>query len=179
MAHVRAKPYVLLDGRRVALNGLDAHERRFFTDLQKMARQGVSYFEIYRSAVGPGSVALGGRNHVDRQLARNPLYLAAADLATRAGIKQGLILAPEFEAERQKAPRDGSMISVLQTATLIGISRAAVYKAIERGTLRALRIGNVTIVDRKAATEYREQRTTAPEQHEAPGVRRKGRVRAA
>ena len=179
MARLRSKPYMLLDGRRVSLNGLDAHERRFLADLQKMVRQGVSYFEIYRSAAGPGSVALGGRNHVDRQLAQSPLYLAAMDLATRAGIKQGLILAPEFEAERQKAPRDGSMISVLQAATLIGISRAAVYKAIEKGTLRALRIGNVTIVDRKAATDYREQRLVAPQQDEVRRARRKGRVRAA
>jgi len=45
-------------------------------------------------------------------------------------------------------------------ADLIGISRAAVYKAIEKGAIRTRRIGNVTIIDRKSAVEYRERRTS-------------------
>ena len=53
---------------------------------------------------------------------------------------------------------DGSHISVAQAADVIGISRAAVYKAINAGTLQALKIGNVTVVNRQAAVVYREQR---------------------
>src|SRR3990172_8160832 len=154
MAKAAPRKYTLLDGRHLSLTGLDARERAFLADIEKMARQGISYFEVYRAAVGPGSVALGGRNRIDRHIADSPLYLVAVDLATRAGIKQGLILAPEYEHERERAPADGSMISVAQAAKLIGISRAAVYKAIEKGALRVHRIGNVTIVDRRSAAEY-------------------------
>ncbi|HVE81735.1 MAG TPA: helix-turn-helix domain-containing protein [Myxococcales bacterium] len=159
MARATSRKYALLDGRQVSLDGLDARERAFLADLEKMVRRGISYFEIYRAAVGPGSVALGGRNRIDRRTAQSPLYLVAMDLATRAGIKQGLILAPEHEGERARAPADGSMISVAQAADLIGISRAAVYKAIEKGALRSRRIGNVTIVDRASAAAYRERRS--------------------
>ena len=99
----------------------------------------------------PGSPALQGRGRVDQKLAHSPLYLAAQDIATRAGIEQGLILAPQHEHERSKVPTDGSMISVTQAAALVGITRAAVYKAIARKTLAAMHIGNVTVVNRHAA----------------------------
>lgn len=157
----------LLDGRSVDLGTLDVHRRAFLADLDKMVRQGVSYFEIYRTALGPGSLALQGRGRVDRKLAESPLYLVAQDIATRAGIEQGLILAPQHERERSKAPTDGSMISVTQAAEVIGITRAAIYKAIERKTLAAMRIGNVTVVDRRAALEYKDGRdATRPRRRE-------------
>jgi len=158
MAKGASRKYTLLDGRHLSLAGLEARELAFLADIEKMVRQGVSYFEIYRAAVGPGSVALGGRNRIDRRIAESPLYLVAVDVATRAGIKQGLVLAPEHAHEGASTPADGSMISVAQASELIGISRAAVYKAIEKGTLRTRRIGNVIVVERKSAVEYRERR---------------------
>jgi hypothetical protein len=156
MAKRALKKRVLLDGRSVDLGTLNVHQRAFLAELEKMAGQGVSYFEIYRTAQGPGSPALQGRGRIDRRIAESPLYLAAQDIATRAGIAQGLVLAPEHEPERSKAVVEGSMISVTQAAGLIGITRAAVYKAIENKALPALHIGNVTVVDRKAALSYRD-----------------------
>ena len=123
-----------------------------------MAEQDISYFEIARTAVGPGSPALLGRSTIDRRIAASPLYVAAEDIATRAGISQGLLLAPEYQHLRSQFPTDGSHISATQAADLIGISRAAVHKAIKAGTLEALRIGNVTVVSRKSAQAYRERR---------------------
>ena len=158
MAKKAVKTRSLLDGRSVDLGTLDARQRAFLADLDKMARQGVSYFEIYRAALGPGSPALQGRGRVDRKLAESPLYLVAQDIAMRAGIEQGLILAPRYEHERSKAPTDSSMISVTQAAALIGVTRAAVYKAIEKKALATLHIGNVTLVDRQAAREYKAAR---------------------
>ena len=156
------KTYKLLDGTTLDLRDLDPREQSFLRDLKKMARQDVSYFEIYRTAVGPGSLALQGRNRIDQRIVQSPLYLAARDIATRAGIEQGLVLAPEHSQARASASADASMISVAQAAEVIGISRAAVYKAIDRGTLKARRIGNVTVVARDSAVEYRD-RGTEPE----------------
>ena len=150
--------YKLLNGRALDLGRLGAREQTFLRDLQKMARQNISYFELARIAVGPGSVALSGRNRIDRRIVESPLYLAARDIATRAGITQGLILAPEYEHERAKAPADFSMMSVAQAAELIGITKVAVYKAIDKGTIKALRIGNVTVVERASVKAYSENR---------------------
>lgn len=152
------KTYRLLNGKTLDLGELSRTERAFLRDLRRMVRQDVDYFEICRAAVGHGSPARRGRQTINPQIAATPLYLAAGDIATRAGIGQGLILAPEFEHLRERFPRDGSNISATQAADLIGISRAAVHKAIHAGTLEALHIGNVTVVNRKSAEGYRKRR---------------------
>jgi excisionase family DNA binding protein len=173
MAKKPAKMHALLDGRSIDLGVLDARQRSFLADLHKMRRQAVSYFEIYRAAIGPGSQALAGNNRVHRKIAASDLYQVARDIATRAGIAQGLVLAPEHEAPRA-TPRDATtMISVTQAAEVIGITRAAVYKAIEKGSLRARHIGNVTVVERASALAYRAGRNEA-----AAGVPRSMRSRS-
>jgi len=173
----QGEDHVLLDGRTVQLGSLAARERAFLADLGKMKRQGVDYFEIYRTALGPGSPALEGRNRVDRRLVETPFYQVAEDIVTRAGIEQGLIVAPEYEEEwAAKAPRDFSMISVTQAATLIGITRAAVYKAIEKKAIAALHIGNVTVVNRASAVEYKRGREAAEASRPAKPRRRSQHV---
>jgi hypothetical protein len=82
--------------------------------------------------LGPGSAA---RAPALTRGAGSDLYQVAHDIATRAGIEQGLILAPNHEGERANASADASMISVTQAAELIGITRAAVYKAVQKGAL--------------------------------------------
>lgn len=174
------KTYTLLNGKTLELSELSPAESAFLRDLRRMVEQDISYFEIARTAVGPGSPALRGRQTIDRRTAAQPLYLAAEDIATRAGIQQGLILAPEFEHLRAQFPTDGSHISAAQAAEFIGISRAAVYKAINAGTLQALRIGNVTVVNKKSAVEYRQRRESAAEAPvEVEETPRIGRVRSA
>lgn len=130
----------------------------FVRDLERMAREGVSYFEVYRTALGPGSPALGGRSRIDRRIAESPLYRVSRDIATRVGIRQGLVLAPEHEQERATAPANSSMMSVAQAAELMGISRAAVYKAVNRGAIKSMRYGNVTVVERASVIAYRATR---------------------
>lgn len=148
------KSYSLLKGGTVSLAGLTAQERKFLKDLLRMARSDVDYFEICAKACGPGSVALRGYSGLTRALADTPLYQAASDLATRAGIRQHLVLAPEHEALRSQAPTDGSTLSVTQAADLLLMSRAAVHKAIKAGKIKFLRIGNVILVDRQSVLDY-------------------------
>ncbi len=150
--------YKLLSGETVSLPDLRPRERAFLRNLRQMMKEGVSYFEIERSAIGPGSPALEGRNRVDRRIVTSPLYRVARDIATRAGIAEGLILAPRYENRRSELPTDGSMISVTQAADLLGISRAAVHKAIQENRLKGRKIGNLVIVDRGDCERYRAAR---------------------
>jgi len=154
------KKHKTVGGKTLDLTGLTPAEHKFLRLLKLMAKSGANYFDIARTAVGAGSPALGGRFSLDRRTAETPLYLAAEDIATRAGIEQGLILAPEHESRRKEFPTDGSHISVTQAAEHIGISRAAVYKAIQVKKLKALHIGNVTVVDKQSAIEYKKDRET-------------------
>ena len=152
------KVYRLLDGAKISTQGLTTYERKFLKTLETMCKDQASYFDIYRFALGPGSPALQGELRVDHQLIESDLYKIAQDMATRAGIEQGLILAPEHEGKRHLAMNIESPLSVPQAAALIGISRIAAYKAIKEGRLGHTKIGNVIIVSRAEAERYKKAR---------------------
>lgn len=152
------KRYRLLSGETVGLEDLDARDAAFLKNLQRMAKDGISFFEVERVAIGPGSPALQGWSRVTPEIVSSPLYRVAADIATRAGIAEGLILAPEHEQKRSQIPSDRSLMSVTQAANALGVSRAAVHKAIQQKRLAAQRYGNVILVSRDAVRQYKQER---------------------
>ena len=152
------KRYKLLSGQTVSLEDLPARDVSFLKNLQRMAKDAISFFEVERVAIGPGSPALQGWSRVTREIVSSPLYRVASDIATRAGIAEGLILAPEHEQRRSQIPADRSLMSVTQAANTLGISRAAVHKAIQQKRLAAQRCGNVILLSRDAVQRYKEHR---------------------
>ena len=152
------KRHKLLSGEAIVLEDLKARDIAFLKNLQRMAKDGISFFELERVAIGPGSPALQGWSRVTREIVSSPLYRVAADIATRAGVAEGLILAPEHEGKRTQIPADRSLMSITQAATALGISRAAVHKAIQQERLSAQRYGNVILVSREAVLRYKQQR---------------------
>jgi hypothetical protein len=106
------KRYQLLSGETVSIEDLEVRDVAFLKNLQRMAKDGISFFELERVAIGPGSPALQGWSRVTREIVSSPLYRVAADIATRGGIAEGLILAPEHEDKRTHVPADRSLMSV-------------------------------------------------------------------
>ena len=155
------KRHKLLSGETIGLEDAEARDVAFLQNLQRMATSGISFFELERVAIGPGSPALQGWSRVTREIVSSPLYRVAADIATRAGIAEGLILAPEHENKRSQIPADRSLMSVTQAANTLGISRAAVHKAIQQKRLAAERYGNVILVSREAVLRYKRERAEA------------------
>ena len=153
------KRHKLLSGERVGLEDVTARDRVFLRNLQRMATSGISFFEVERVAIGSGSPALQGRSRVTQEIVSSLLYRVAADIATRAGIAEGLVLAPEHEDKRSQIPADRSLVSVTQAANTLGISRAAVHKAIQQKRLAAQRFGNVLLVNREAVLRYKRERS--------------------
>jgi len=152
----------LLSGETVHLEDLGARALAFLKNLQRMVKSRISFFEIERFAIGPGSPALQGWSRVTREIVSSSLYRVAADIATRAGIAEGLILAPEHEDKRGEIPADRSLMSVTQASTTLGISRAAVHKAIQQKRLAARRYGNIVLVSREAVLRYKRDRAEGP-----------------
>ena len=152
------KRHKLLSGEMIVLDDLKARDSAFLKNLRRMAKDGISFFELERVAIGPGSPALQGWSRVTREIVNSPLYRVAADIATRAGVAEGLILAPEHEGQRTKIPMDRSLMSVTQAANTLGISRAAVHKAIQHERLAAQRYGNVILVSREKVLRYKQDR---------------------
>jgi excisionase family DNA binding protein len=152
------KPYRLLSGDTIRLDVLGASALAFLKNLQRMAKDKVSFFEIERVAIGPGSPALKGWSRVTREIVSSPLYRVAEDISERAGIAEGLILAPEHEAKRKDIPIDRTQMSVTQAAATLGISRAAVHKAIGQKRLAAQRYGNAVLVGREEVARFKQAR---------------------
>lgn len=152
------KRHKLLSGETVSLEDLEVREIAFLKNLQRMAKDGISFFELERVAIGPGSPALRGWSRVTREIVSSSLYRVASDIATRAGIAEGLILAPEHQDKRAQVPADRSLLSVTEAANALGISRAAVHKAIQQKRLAAQRYGNVILVSRDAVVRYKNER---------------------
>ena len=153
------KRYQLLSGETISIEDFGVRDVAFLKNLQRMAKDGISFFELERVAIGPGSPALQGWSRVTREIVSSPLYRVAADIATRAGIAEGLILAPEHEDERSRIPADRSLMSVTLAANTLGISRAAVHKAIQAKRLAVQRYGNVILVGRDAVLRYKKERS--------------------
>lgn len=168
------KRHKLLSGETVGLEDVEARDLAFLKNLQRMATSGISFFELERVAIGPGSPALQGWSRVTREIVSSPLYRVAADIATRAGIQEGLVLAPEHEDTRSQIPTDRSQMSVTQAATTLGISRAAVHKAIQQKRLAAQRYGNVLLVDRAAVLRYKRERSDSGSQQSHARARASG-----
>jgi excisionase family DNA binding protein len=154
-----ARSYKLLDGTSVPLKVLSKREKGFIRSLWVMASDGVDYFELYRIACGPRSPALQGRSRVDKELVQTPVYRIARDVVTRTGIRKGLILGSGKEPEVVSSLAQLLQpLSVPQAASLIGISRIAVYKAIQKGHLPVVKVGSVLIVERGDAEAYKRSR---------------------
>lgn len=163
------RPHRLLNGTTVVLSGLTREEAAFLRNVRRRVREGADYFDLYRFACGPGSPALPTAALADPSALHSPLYRVTADLATRAGIRQGLILAPEHDRLRPRARALQSPLSVPQAASRIGITRAAAYKAISEGRLRSMRVGNLILVERRDAEEFRRvRRSSLPSAAGAP-----------
>jgi excisionase family DNA binding protein len=153
------KRHKLLSGETVGLEDVEAGDLAFLKNLRRMATSRLSFFDLERVAIGPGSPALRGWSRVTREIVSSALYRVAVDIATRAGIAEGLVLAPMHEDKKGEVPANRSLMSVTQAANLLGISRAAVHKAIQQKRLAAHRYGNAILVDREVVLRYRRERS--------------------
>jgi excisionase family DNA binding protein len=64
--------------------------------------------------------------------------------------------------DRQREIRDDrSLMSVTQAANVLGVSRAAVHKAIQQKRLPSQRYGNVVLVSREAVLRHKRRRAEA------------------
>lgn len=151
-----------LEGEVVSLRGLTRSERAFLRQLDSLNKLGMNYFDLLRAAIGPGTPALEGRAALTARSMDRPVYVVARDIAMRAGVAQKVLLHPRDQKTLDDARmKIGPMLSVAQAAEYIGISRAAIYKAIDNGALESIPIGSLTAIPFASAKAYRRRRDAA------------------
>lgn len=164
--------YKLLTGETLSLGKVTEEERAFLRRLAKDAKGGADYFDLLRRVKGPKALPLRG-GPITPAIAASAFYRAAHDIADRAGIEQGYLLAPDV-ARSAPASRADDLLSLTEAAELIGITRPAAHQALTEERLKGRRVGNAWVVGRSDAEAFRAARLSragdspGPERGSAP-----------
>ncbi len=131
---IREDRYVTRDGRNIDLGEMPEPDALFLRWLDARAGAGESYAMLLPSVSGPGGYLAANLVEMDPDLRRRPVYRATLDLLARVARRDGIRL-PKGAFE------GGGVHSVTDVARDLGISRAAVVRAIQEGRLAAYRMG--------------------------------------
>lgn len=133
---IRDDRYVSREGRILDLKQLPDADALFLRWLDARAAAGESYHSLLPSVSGPGGYLAANLVEEEPELRRRPVYRATMDLLTRVAKRDGVKL-PRGALD----PGRGGVHSVTDVAQDLGISRAAVVRAIQEGRLAAYRMG--------------------------------------
>ncbi len=143
--------YTLLDGQRLALDALTREDLAYLFDLARRASEGEEQGELHLAVKGRDAYPLKGAPGVSAELSASTLFRVAEDIAFRASIRQGTIRpAPGESAEALEG-----VIGVTEAASQIGISRAAVVNAANRGRIQGRKIGGAWALLESSVRRYK------------------------
>jgi hypothetical protein len=150
------KTYTLLSGEIISLLGLSPADHQYLLKLNSDARGDVDYFDLLRRVKGPESPLLrDGR--ITKEVVRSAVYRAAHDIADRAGIEQGYLLAPDVEQPATLGASE-KLLSLTEAAEVIGISRPATHQALVEGRLPGQKVGNAWVTTKTDAEAFKRKR---------------------
>jgi len=101
-----ANPYVDLEGNAVALDGLDAGERRLLARLRRRARTHPAWSEFGTYWMRAVAEFYDARGLSRTAALRTPVYRIAQDLCSRLGIAAGLVRPPDYRDELEELIRN-------------------------------------------------------------------------
>ncbi len=141
--------FTLLDGETIDASRLSRRDLEFLLDLlwRTLADQPAS--EVGVLVAGHGAYPLKGRERVTTRVSSEPLYRVANDIFIRLAIRQGRMGATETD----DVPVD-DVVSVSEAASMLGVSRAAVIKALKRGRFQGRKIGKTWVLVRRSVERY-------------------------
>jgi hypothetical protein len=88
--------YLDLDSNAIALDGLDAEERRLLGRLERRARTHPDWYGFDNYWISAVAEFYDARGLSRSQTIKTPIYQIAQDLSARLGIAQGMIRPPEY-----------------------------------------------------------------------------------
>ncbi len=130
--------YITMDGEVIDLQTLTPPERRFLEKMVQLYSAAAPWGDFARLASGEQNPVLEPGCVVTRAVAAHPLYRVVDDMENRLAIQQG-VLRPGAGHDPNTDPFADSYTGVYEAAEQLGVTHKAVYSAIERGDLVALR----------------------------------------
>jgi len=145
--------YEMLNGEKLSIGWLEPSEIQYLERIKELADADDDYFTLLRMVRGREARTLtnfGGI--VTPEACQSVFFRVASDIAERVGIRQGRSLL----SEQLKLDPNASLLSMTETAKLIGKSRQMVHLALIKGKIRGWRVGAAWIVDAGSALRYAE-----------------------
>ncbi|HEV8322488.1 MAG TPA: hypothetical protein VG389_12810 [Myxococcota bacterium] len=133
---IRDEIFRARDGKDFDLRTMTEADACFLRWLDARAAAGESYPALLPSVTGPGGYLLNNAERPDPRVRTRPVFRAAMDLLARVAERDGLKL-PKAVVDGTR----GGVHSVTDAARELGITRAAVVRAIQEGRLAAYRMG--------------------------------------
>ena len=123
--------YTRVDGRVLDLSRLSEPECTYLSAAAHAFNSGTPWAEFCQLAYSSDNPVIE-QGRATARTVESPLFLALLDMEWRLGVRQGFLNWPE--------PADGDpfadeWLSVAAAAQAAGVTRAAVYQAVERGIL--------------------------------------------
>lgn len=128
--------YLTLDGDVLDLSTLSKVEAEFFDDLTTQYRRGADWRAFSNRAFSLENPLLADGVRRTPQTVTHPLYQALSDMVSRLQITQGAAR-PADGDDLDRDPFADEGVTVTEAARERGITRPAVYKAVDRGDLVA------------------------------------------
>lgn len=153
----------LLAGEVLDLPEMAASESEYLRKLAEDASRGDDYFALLWRVKGRGALPVGN-GPITPTIAGSALFRVAHDIVDRVGIKQGYLLDPHVQRPTDLGVND-DLLSLTETAELIGITRPATHEALGKGRLKGRRVGNAWVIRRADAEAFKNAR----ERHETEG----------
>lgn len=142
--------YKLLKGESVDLSKLPKADLEYLVDLSRRAVDDEDYATLAVAVKGRGAYPLRGGRWVTKEIQESDLYRVAADVVDRVGIRQGMI-APDDD---DRVTAVDQIVGVTEAAEMLGITRAAVVKAVRAGRLQGRQIGKAWALLRGSVERY-------------------------
>ena len=147
--------YTLVSGEKISTGWLNEHEKRWLKELQEDAEKGDDYFMLLRAVRGLGARPLRGAPRLTHKIAQSAFFRIAEDIVERAGIRQGVSLPPDPEL----GSMDGrKLVSAPEAAEIIGLTRAALHRALVDGRIRGWKVGAMWVLSRADVLKYHKKR---------------------
>lgn len=150
--------YQLLSGENVSTCRLRENDREWLEWLREEAENDVDYFILLRTVRGRGARPLKGSWRLTPEIAQSVLFRVAEDIVERVGIQQGYSLPPGTGLEELD---EKALVSGPEAAEIIGVTRAAVHRALAEGRLRGWMVGTNWVLSRADVLKYKEKREAA------------------
>lgn len=142
--------YKLLRGDEIDTAEFPQEDIDFILSLYAKALNNADYFDLIKEVCGPNAFPLKGSARVTREIHNSALYRVAEDIVDRVGVQQGIILPDDND---EMAPIEAIM-SAKEAADELGISRTAVVRAANRGTIKGKKVGRAWALLRESVESY-------------------------